>query len=189
MTLQKFFDSLRTMVLTNNSVECYVNFAVWTVCWTHLLCNDMTARDWAHLRVPFSDVVVRGTGQPIDLKHHSLMQSGFMQWQLLRKGGQQDHSDFLAFLLGWMGTDKVTHEYERRYETAAGVQTAEKGGPNSPLLLQQNLWQHLPCPTSLDTVIQNWMQLYGMKSALRIASTLVCLQVPPATHFCTSCFH
>ena len=77
--------------------------------------SGMPATDWAHLRAPFSEVIVRGMGQPIDLKHHPLMQTGLLQWQQLRKGGQQDHSDFLAFLLGWMGTNKVTHSYERRY--------------------------------------------------------------------------
>ena len=128
MTNHQLFDSLGKMVLTNNNVACYVNSAFWTVCWTHLLCTGMTADDWIQLRAPFAEIILQGSGQPIDLWRHPLMQSGLMQWQQLRKGGQQeDQSDFLAFLLGWMGTNKVTHAYEKRLEVAGGVQTVEKG--------------------------------------------------------------
>ena len=178
MTLTGLFDSLHNMVLVNNRVECYVNSAFWTVSWIHLLCNDMTALDWANLRAPFAEIILQGSGHPIDLKCHSLMQSGLTKWKLLRKGDQQeDHSDFLAFLLGWMGTNKVTHAYEKRLEIADGVQSVEKGGPNSPILLQQEMWEHLPCPTALPDVLHNWMAQTGMTCALQIASTLVCLQV------------
>ena len=172
MTLMGLFDSLHNMVLVNNRVECYANSAFWTVSWMHLLCKDMTVSGWANLRAPFAEIILQGSGHPIDLKCHSLMQSGLTQWKLLRKGDQQeDHSDFL----GWMGTTKVTHEYEKRLEIANGVQPVEKGGPNSPILLLQEMWEHLPCPTAISDVLHNLMTQTGMTSALQIASTLVCL--------------
>ena len=134
---------LQTITLVNNNVECYINSAFWTVCWAHLLCTQQSIDDWKGMNAPFQKMLCEGTPQKLDLKHHRHMALGTKQWQQLRQGGQQDFSEFLQFLLGWMNTKMVSLGYERRYTTSDGLQTVEKGGKHSPITLVSDLWSQL----------------------------------------------
>ena len=169
--------SLQTITLINNNVECYINSAFWTVCWAHLLCTQQTIEAWMGLNAPFHQMLCTGPSQKLDLKHHSQMALGMQQWQQLRQDGQQDFSEFLQFLLGWMNTKMVSLGYERRYTTSDGLQTVEKGGKHSPITLVSDLWSQLSEPFSFTMVLDNWMHQFGMHTALTVASPLLCLQV------------
>ena len=168
--------SLQTITLVNNNVECYINSAFWTVCWAHLLCIQQTIAAWKGLNAPFHQMLCTSSSQKLDLKRHSQMTLGMNQWQQLRLDGQQDFSEFLQFLLGWMNTKMVSLGYERRYTTSDGLQTVEKGG-NSPITLVSDLWSQLPEPFSFTMVLENWMKQFGMHTALTLASPILCLQV------------
>ena len=113
----------------------------------------------------------------MDLRGHQWMAEGMTQWQTLRHGGQQDYSDFLAFMLGWMGANSVSQNFERRFEEKQKIAVAEKGGKHAPVTLHTDLWKNLTEPTPLGLVIQSWHEQHGMKTALMVASSIICLQV------------
>ena len=169
--------SLQTLTLVNNNVECYINSAFWTVCWAHLLCTQQTLTAWQELNAPFLQMLCTSSSQKLDLKHHSQMIMGMNQWQQIRQAGQQDFSEFLQFLLGWMNTKMVYLGFERRYTTSDGLHTAEKGGKRSPITLVSDLWGQLPEPFSFTMVLENWKKQFGMHAALTLASPILCLQV------------
>ena len=168
---------LQTITLVNNNVECYINSAFWTVCWAHLLCTQLGITAWKGMSAPFHQMPSHSTYQKLDLKHHHSMALGMRQWQQLRQDGQQDFSEFLQFLLGWMNTKMVSLGYERRYTTSDGLQTVEKGGKHSPITLVSDLWSQLSEPFSFTMVLDNWMNQFGMHTALTVASPILCLQV------------
>ena len=126
---------------------------------------------------PFTTLLWGGPNQTIDLKNHAAMQEGMRQWNQLRRGGQQDLSEFLVFLLGWMHTKMVSQGFERRYITNDDVTIMEKGGQHSPIILVADLWKDLPTPLPFAGIIENWMKQQGMQTALVTASPLLCWQV------------
>ena len=169
--------SLQTLTLVNNAVECYINSAFWTVCWAHLLCTHYTKADWMMMTAPFGKLLTKGTTPQLDLRGHQWMAEGMTQWHNLRHGGQQDYSDFLAFMLGWMGANSVSQNFERRFEEKRTIEVAEKGGKHAPITLHTELWKNLTEPTPFGLVIQSWHEQHGMKTALMVASSIICLQV------------
>ncbi len=169
--------SLQTIILINNDVACYVNSAFWTLCWAHLLCTHYTPEKWMQMTVPFAKLLQLGPHQRLDLKNDSMMLRGMQQWNQLRHGGQQDYSDFLAFLLGWMDTKTVFQEFERRYQSDQGFVIAEKGGKHAPITFHSDLWENLDAPTPFGLVIQQWHEQHDMQTDLTIASPLICMQV------------
>ena len=168
---------LQTITLINQDVACYINSTCWTVCWVHLLCTRQSMMEWLHSGSTCMNFLQDGPDQEINLKHHASMGDGMMQWNQLRRGGQQDLSEFLTFLLGWLDTKMVSMGYERRFLTESGVQTAEKGDLHSPITLAADFWQHLSSPLSVELILDNWMNQHGMQTALTIASPLLCWQV------------
>ena len=168
---------LQTITLVNNNVERYINSVFWTVCWAHLLCTQQSIANWKDMNAPFYQMLSECTHQKMDLKHHPSMAWGMQQWQQLRRGGQQDFSEFLQFVLGWMNTKMVSLGYDRRYTTSDSMKIVEKGGKHSPITLVSDLWSQLPEPFSFTLVLENWMQQFGMHTALTLASPVLCLQV------------
>lgn len=67
--MQLMNQCLQTITLINNDVECCVNSAFWTVCWTHLLRAKQTLSDW-QIATPFLQLPCEGSHQTIDLKTH-----------------------------------------------------------------------------------------------------------------------
>lgn len=168
---------LQTITLANNDVECYVNSAFWSVCWVHLMCKQQTIQAWQKIGAPFTTILWGGANQTIDLKTHDAMKAGMGQWHQIRRGGQQDLSEFLVFVLGWMHTTKVSQGFERRYITNDDVTIVEKGGRYFPITLAADLWEELPTPLPFASIIDNWMKQQGMQTALITASPILCWQV------------
>ena len=118
----------------------------------------------------FAKLLQLGPHQRLDLKNDSMMLRGMQQWNQLPHGGQQDYSDFLAFLLGWMSyTKAVFQEFERHYQGDQGFVIAEKGGKHAPITLHSDLWENLDAPTPFGLVTQQWHEQHGMQTALTIA--------------------
>ena len=146
--------------MINNGVECCVNSDFWTVCWAHLLCNDLKASGWKLLKAPFYDVILDGATMKLDLKHHHLMQEGMAQWQQLRKGGTTAIF-LLSCLGGWAGWEPKRCSKSLKVAikpTMRGSTWWKRWIHHSGITLPVVLWQHLPTPTPFELVLQNWMK-------------------------------
>ena len=63
------------------------------------------------------------------------------------------------------------------FENKQMIAVAERGGKHAPITLHSDLWANLTEPTPFGLVIQSWHEQHGMKTALTIASSIICLQV------------
>ena len=164
------------LVLVNADVQCYVNATFLTIMWTHLMCCDFNGSSWGELTTTFLGIVMEGQTLPLSLWNHSQLQSGFAQWQQLRGESsttQQDYSEFLHYFLSWISAQTTS----RRFVHADVVKTVEKSDAFAPILLHSDLWNDLPHPVQLQTVLNQWHQSNGMIQALEQASHIVCFQI------------
>ena len=117
---------LSELVLVNDNVQCYVNATFLTIMWTHLMCGDFNMGSWGDATAIFLAVLKDGETQPLCLRDHSMLQSGFDQWQQLRgerSTTQQDYGEFLHYLLGWIHSRHVVLTTSRRFLRANEVVT------------------------------------------------------------------
>ena len=114
-----------------------------TIMWTHLMCGDFTLGSWGEATAIFLQIVKDGENQPLCLRSHSRLQSGFAQWQQLRgerSTTQQDYGEFLRYFLGWICSRHVALTTSRQFLKATEVVIAEKSDAYSPNLLHSDLW-------------------------------------------------
>ena len=143
---------LSELVLVNDNVQCYVNATFLTIVWTHLMCGDFNMGSWGDATAIFLAILKAGTINPLCLRSHSMLQSGFTQWQQLRgerSTTQQDYGEFLRYLLGWICSRHVALTTSRRFLRANEMVIAEKSDAYSPILLRSDLWEHLAQPKQL----------------------------------------
>ena len=99
-------------------------------------------QDWIQVGAPFINLLWGGPNQGIDLKRHTIMANGLLQWQQLR-----------CVFPAWMNTKMVSMGFERRYINEDGVTTVEKGAAawdadsldnclSSCLLAGMSIWWH-----------------------------------------------
>jgi len=171
---------LSELVLVNDNVQCYVNATFLTIAWTHLMCGDFTMGSWGDATAIFLTVLKDGETQPLCLRNHSMLQSGFDQWQQLRgerSTTQQDYGEFLHYLLGWIHSRHVVLTTSRRFLRANDVVTAERSDAASPILLHSDLWEQLVRPAQIQHVLDQWHLSNGMLQAVEQASHILCCQI------------
>ena len=167
-------------MLVNDDVQCYVNATFLTIMWTHLMCGDFKMGSWGDATAIFLAVLKDGETQPLCLRSHSMLQSGFGQWQQLRgerSTTQQDYGEFLHYLLEWIHSRHVVLTTSRRFLRASEVVTAEKSDAASPILLHSDLWEQMAKPVQFQHVLDQWHLSNGMLQAVEQASHILCCQI------------
>ena len=178
--LSMYCHILRELVLVNDDVQCYVNATFLTIMWTHLMCGDFNMGSWEDATAIFLAVLKDGETQPLCLRNHSMLQSGFRQWQQLRgerSTTQQDYGEFLHYLLEWIHSRHVVLTTSRRFLRASEVVTAEKSDAASPILLHSDLWEQMAKPVQFQHVLDQWHLSNGMLQAVEQASHILCCQI------------
>ena len=178
--LSLYCNILSELVLVNDNVQCYVNATFLTIMWTHLMCGDFNMWSWGDATAIFLAVLKDGETQQLCLRDHSMLQSGFDQWQQLRgerSTTQQDYGEFLHYLLGWIHSRHVVLTTSRRFLRANEVVTAEKSDAASPILLHSDLWEQLVKPAQFQHVLDQWHLSNGMLQAVEQASHILCCQI------------
>lgn len=90
---------------------------------------------------------------------------------------QQDYSEFLHYLLGWVCSKHVAQTVSRRYSRAAEVIIADKSDVRDPIRLHHELCKELPAPKPFQMILEQWHMANGMIQSLELASHIVCFQV------------
>ena len=171
---------LSELILVNDNVQCYVNATFLTIMWTHLMCSDFNMGSWGDATAIFLAVLKDGDSQPLCLRDHSMLQSGFDQWQQLRGENsttQQDYGEFLHYLLGWIHSRHVVQTTSRRFLRENEVVMAEKSDAASPLLMHSDLWEPMAKPAQFQHVLDQWHLSNGMLQAVEQASHILCCQI------------
>eukprot|EP00434_Breviolum_minutum_P036049 symbB.v1.2.031926.t2/scaffold3762.1/size52363/1 len=178
--LSLYCNILSELILVNDNVQCYVNATFLTIMWTHLMCSDFNMGSWGDATTIFLAVLKDGESQQLCLRDHSMLQSGFDQWQQLRgenSATQQDYGEFLHYLLGWIHSRHVVQTTSRRFLRENEVIIAEKSDAASPILLHSDLWDQLIKPVQFQHVLDQWHTTNGMLQAVEQASHILCYQI------------
>ena len=178
--LSLYCNILSKLILVNDNVQCYVNATFLTIMWTHLMCSDFNIGSWGDATTIFLAVLKDGESQQLCLRDHSMLQSGFDQWQQLRGENsttQQDYGEFLHYLLGWIHSRHVVQTTSRRFLRENEVIIAEKSDAASPILLHSDLWDQLIKPVQFQHVLDQWHTTNGMLQAVEQASHILCYQI------------
>ena len=166
---------LSRLALTNDSSWCFANCAFQGLMWTLLsqLGTDdmMGGLQFAELE----RLILEHSDTPASLKETSWVQLFLPTWGLAQ--GQQDSAECTHCLLTWLCTTAFDMRWERRLETADGLQTVDSSAAHKPIVLTITHEMEFAGHATLPKMLSDWHQEYSMRAALREASTCLCLQV------------
>ena len=163
------------LALTNDSNWCFANCAFLGLMWTllsHLGTDDMMGgSQFAELE----RLIHEHSDTPASLKGTSWVQLFLPTWGLAQ--GQQDSAECTQCLLTWLCTTAFDMRWERRLETADGLQIADSSAAHKPIVLTISHDMEFAGHATLPRMISDWHQEYSMRTALRDAPTCLCLHV------------
>ena len=181
LTRAELMTSLAHLCLLNGGNWCYANSTFLSCLWTMLTMDAFELAHWGQ----HAATLVSFLRSPVQLK--SLIDEPWFTQVLqpwgdmnLSASAQQDMAEFLMIFMRWLQPHGVHLHWERRFEEQGQVTVADYSHECLPIGL------HLD-PThgttdfdraiSIQTLIDNWSKVHGMKTGLLCHSQILCFHL------------
>ena len=161
--------------LTNDRNWCYGNSIIHSLLWALVSFQDPMTDLWGAHFAELISFLQTFANKPATLQHTDWFRQIVTDWGA--ELGQKDCAECAQRTLAWLQSTAFDMRWERRLDTAAGIQVHDHSRRFTPITLALSQHDHDMGSCSLNSLVTAWVQENAMCTALLDAPVCVCIHI------------